>query len=237
MALTTGGLAPASNEAWFSSPLGRQVWQDERTVLHRALGPVARCRVLDAGAGDGRFAVELAGEGAWVVALDHDRSTLRLAAQRARSAGTRIALVAADARALPFRPDAFDAAVAVTLLCVAAGPSGVVQELARVLRPGGAVVVGELGRWSTWALGRWLRGLIHDGAWAGARFWRGKALRVLLEKAGLRTGTAVGAVFYPRSRLLRFLRVPLERLLGGGRPLGAAFIVVRGEKPAAPRRA
>ncbi|MGE0353433.1 MAG: class I SAM-dependent methyltransferase [Gemmatimonadales bacterium] len=230
VAVTPGGFPPASYEEWFTSPLGRQVWRDERKVLLQALGSVARCRVLDVGAGDGRFAVELADRGAWVVALDRDRAMLRLAAERARSAGTPMALVVADARALPFRADAFDAAVAVTLLCLVADPSAVVQELARVIRPGGYAVVGELGRWSTWALGRWLRGRVHDEAWAGVRFWRGKDLEALLSSAGLRAGSAVGAVFYPRGALLGLLRTPMEPLLSGRRPFGAAFIVVRGEK-------
>jgi SAM-dependent methyltransferase len=51
-----------------------------------------------------------------------------------------------------FAPDSFDAVTAVTVLCFMRDPVAALKELARVVRPGGRVVVGELTRWSAWAL-------------------------------------------------------------------------------------
>jgi SAM-dependent methyltransferase len=66
-----------------------------RELARRADGPV-----LDLGAGTGRVALDLAGAGYDVTALDSDPVLLDELARRAREAGLEVACVAADARRL-----------------------------------------------------------------------------------------------------------------------------------------
>lgn len=219
--------------AWFDSPLGRRVWVDERRVLSEVLGPIVGGRVLDAGCGDGRLAVELAREADWVVGLDRDRGMMLAARERAGGRPGRMAFVLGDVGELPFRRESFDAVTAVTVLCFAHDPPAVVRELARVVRPAGRVVLGELGRWSLWAAGRRLRALVPGGIWSDARFWTARALRALLERAGLIPERTRGAVFYPRGERAARALGRLEPWLGRRTTLGAAFIAVAGRRPAA----
>jgi SAM-dependent methyltransferase len=58
-----------------------------------------------------------------------------------------------EAASIPFDPGRFDVVVAVTILCFVANTAPVFGELALVLRPGGMLVIGELGKWSLWAAG------------------------------------------------------------------------------------
>ncbi len=85
-------------------------------------------RVLDLGAGTGRFS-RLASDVADVVA--YDRSPDMLA--RARGKGP-FALVRGDAHALPFRSDVFDLTFVVMVLHQLADPARALREVARVSR-------------------------------------------------------------------------------------------------------
>lgn len=84
--------------------------------------------------------------------------------------------------------------IAVTVLCFSDRPGKMVREMARVTRPGDRVVLGELGRWSAWALVRRVHGWLRSGLWANARFRVGSELRRILRAAGLRCGPVYGGV-------------------------------------------
>ncbi len=110
--------------------------------------------VLDVGCGTGMFLPRLAGEASFVVGVDLSAQMLRKVGELANVSG----LVQADADHLPFCDDSFDAVVAVTLLQNAPDPGRTVQELARVTRPGGTVVVTTLRqKHTTDQLGEWVR--------------------------------------------------------------------------------
>lgn len=223
-------LLPEAYGRWFDTELGRRVWDDERRALGRLLGSVHGRRVLDAGAGDGRLAVDLDAEGARVVGTDRSPSMLRAGRARTEESHAEVRWVAGDLRTLPFRTGAFDVVVTVTVLCFMSDPLSATRELARVTRAGGRVVIGELGRWSPWALRRRLEGWLGDGLWADARFWTPRELQELLRAAGLRPDRVRGAVFYPRSAVAARLLRPLERWLEHRTTLGAAFLAVTGTK-------
>jgi SAM-dependent methyltransferase len=209
-------LDPARYAAWFETPLGRRVWADEERVLRELLGPVAGRTVLDAGCG------------ASVVAADRDPGMLREARARSPSATGQPHLVRADLEHLPFADDGFDLAVAVTTLCLVRDPRAVVAEVARVVRPQGRVLVGELGRWSLWALRRRVRG----GRWLAARFWTRHGLVRLLEAAALVPTEVRGAVYYSGSAWLGRVLAPLSRWLERRTSIGAAFLAVAAVKRA-----
>lgn len=94
-------------------------------------------RVLDLAAGTGVSTVDLAKSGAWVVAADFSQGML--AAGRHR----KVPMVAADAMALPFEDESFDAVTIAYGLRNVADPDLALREMLRVTKPGGRLVVAE----------------------------------------------------------------------------------------------
>jgi SAM-dependent methyltransferase len=232
----TAGPTPVDYAAWRESTLGRITERLERAAVLGLVGSCGGLDVLDVGAGDGAYALPLAREGATVTALDRSMPALRLVERRGRDPRSRLALVAADAQALPFESGTFDLAIAVTALCFVRSPQQAVSEIARVLRPGGRLVAGELGAWSAWAALRRMRGLLGSAAWRDARFWTPRALRRLAQGVGLVPGRVRGAVFHPPLGIAAAALAPVDPLLGRATTMGAAFLALEAQKPAAARR-
>ncbi|MDA8248578.1 MAG: class I SAM-dependent methyltransferase [Rhodospirillales bacterium] len=217
---------------WRASTLGRLTDRLEDALLRDMLGDVAGRAVLDLGCGDGKLAVHLAAAGAHMVGLDADPTMLRAAASRAAAAGVSVQFATGRAEALPFMAGQFDLVVAGTVLCFVPDAEAAFREIARVLRPGGAVVIGELGRWSLWALRRRIRGWLGNRLWREAHFRTGGELRRLAAGAGLEVRALRGAVFYPPVAALAWAMAPLDPWLGRITGIGAAFLVLRAGKPA-----
>jgi SAM-dependent methyltransferase len=106
-------------------------------------------RVLDVGCGNGRHAFEAYRRGARVVAFDLDRQELaavaglcgamRLEGEVPPGAGS--APVSGDATVLPFADSSFDKVIAAEVLEHILDDQRAMNELARVLRPGGVLAV------------------------------------------------------------------------------------------------
>ncbi len=194
-------------------------------------GPLDGRDVLDVGCGDGAYALAATRAGARVTGLDRSAAALAAARDRAASEGLAVDLQAGDAGALPFAADRFDVVLAVTVLCFLEQPARAVAEMARVLRPGGLLVLGELGKWSTWAAWRRLRSLAGPTSWRAARFWSAGELRSLLRGAGLVPGAERGAAFYPPVGRAARLLEPVDPHLGRATSLGAAFVAIAARRP------
>lgn len=118
----------------------------EAEFVASALGLSTEDRVLDAPCGHGRIANPLAERGCEVVGLDRSAPFLGRAREDAASRGVddRVGYHRGDMRELPWDDDAFDAALnAFTSFGYFddAGNRRVLAELARVVRPGGRVLV------------------------------------------------------------------------------------------------
>jgi demethylmenaquinone methyltransferase / 2-methoxy-6-polyprenyl-1,4-benzoquinol methylase len=98
-------------------------------------------RVLDLAAGTGVSTVELARSGAYAVGCDF--SLEMLLAGRSRPARQHLPLIAGDALRLPFGDGVFDAATISFGLRNVADVDQALREMARVVRPGGRLVVCE----------------------------------------------------------------------------------------------
>ena len=97
-------------------------------------------RILEIGAGTGLNFVYYP-DNALGVATEPSREMLKLAAGKPRPAGVK--LLQSCAEALPFRDGSFDAAFASLVFCSVKAPGEVFQELRRVVRPGGTVLLLE----------------------------------------------------------------------------------------------
>jgi ubiquinone biosynthesis O-methyltransferase len=218
---------------WRSSHLGRITDRLEQQLLFELLGSVADKTLLDVGCGDGALASELARRGAIVTGLDADPVMIAAARQRTKIEGTQLRFIEGQAERLPFDDTAFDRVVAVTVLCFVRDAERAVAEMARVLKPGGWVVIGELGRRSWWAAHRRIRGWFGNSTWQAAMFRTPEDLRGLADAAGLNVVETRGAVHYPPfGTAARFL-APIDLWLGRQTAFGSAFIAVLATKPAA----
>lgn len=98
-------------------------------------------RVLDVGAGTGNAALPAAAAGADVVATDVTPELLDVGERRARERGLTLRWQVADAQALPFADDEFDAVLSCIGAMFAPDQHATARELLRVCRPGGVVVM------------------------------------------------------------------------------------------------
>jgi len=119
------------------------------TVDYNRLGIRHGDRLLDVGCGGGRHAFEAYRRGADVVAFDMDRDELgpvsgMCTAMRAENqvpAGAGSAAVSGDATAMPFADASFDKVIAAEVFEHILDDQRAMNEVARVLRPGGVAAV------------------------------------------------------------------------------------------------
>lgn len=226
-----GEFGPVAYAAWRDTSLGAITDALERRLIRHLAGEVAGRDVLDVGCGDGDLALACRRAGAArVAACEVDPRMLRRAVENATLQGAAIDWVEADAAHLPFRDGSFDIVGLVTVLAFVIEPEAALREIARVLRPGGVLVLGDLGRWSLWAAGRRVRGWRGAELWRRARFRSAGALRALCRTAGLRVERVAGAVYYPRSARVARLVAPFDAKLGEITTIGAAFVALRARK-------
>lgn len=225
------GLGPEAYVNWRASDVGAITERLERRLILELLGDVSGRTLLDLGCGDGKLAVELASRGAQVTAVDASEPMIAAARARADEAGVEIRFHIAAAGKLPFPDGNFDTVAAVTILCFVENATPVFNEIARILRPGGRLVIGELGKWSIWAAARRLRGWLGSAMWRRGRFRTPGQLWKLAHESGLMPGPVRGAVYYPRWNRAARLLGPLDDRISRFTTAGAAFLALSATKP------
>jgi ubiquinone/menaquinone biosynthesis C-methylase UbiE len=118
-----------------------------RGRLIEILEPQAGERVLEIGPGTGYYTFEMAErlDGGQVDIFDIQQEMLDHVMREANRRGvTNVQPALGDAQALPYADDSFDAVVLITVLGEIPDQDRALSEVARVLRPGGRLVVGEM---------------------------------------------------------------------------------------------
>ena len=133
---------PYSQRFWIEAPHPVVT----RRRLLEALAPRAGERLLEVGPGTGYYSLAVAerlGPDGRLDLLDVQQEMLDHTTARAAAAGN-VFGVRADAREMPFPDDSFDGAWLCVVLGEVPDQDAALAELARVVRPGGRVVVGEV---------------------------------------------------------------------------------------------
>lgn len=177
-------------------------------VAVRALLPWTG-RGLEIGVGSARFAAPLGVE----FGIDPALEML----EYARARGVRVACAVAEA--LPFANAAFDYALVVTTICFVEDAAAMLAEARRVLKPGGALMIGFIDRAS--ALGREYEAHRAENVfYRDARFYTGDEVERLLGAAGFGPPVWAQTLFSPLAQMREI--EPLRAGRGEG-----SFVVVK----------
>lgn len=118
------------------------LFDSDEPVMHEMLGALPAGTVLDAACGTGRYAAFLAARGHRVVGVDSSPDMLHRAGARVPEAR----FVRGDLHRLPVAVGAVDVVVCALALVHVPSLAPVMAEFARVLRPGGHLVVSDVHR-------------------------------------------------------------------------------------------
>lgn len=185
------------SRAWFESVERERYlyapWMEEPCGFRRFGGQ----RLLEVGCGLGTDLIQFARHGAKVTGLDLTPRHLELAQRRFEVFGMPGEFVLGDAEALPFADGSFDAAYSFGVLHHTPGTQAAIDEIHRVLRPGGSAIIVLYHRRSYfyWAVvARWLP---RDR-------WRGRSFSEQLARIEAGTSDALPLVkLYTKSQLRR----------------------------------
>ncbi|MBN3561056.1 class I SAM-dependent methyltransferase [Aliamphritea spongicola] len=141
---------PDPYEQWFLTPLGAVIKQLELDLIMQLVQPQPGEHILDAGCGSGIFTEPLVTAGASITGIDVSRPMLEWAEKRLPEQQ----FLAADICDLPFADGHFDKTVSITALEFIEDAQRAMDEMWRVTKPGGLMVVATLNGKSPWAARR-----------------------------------------------------------------------------------
>ncbi len=132
---------------WYAKNTGKDLGEFRRLAgsLAARLGPGSA--VLEVAPGPGYLAIELAKLGDYrVVGLDISRTFVHMAGENARRAGVSVEFVHGNASTMPLDPASFDLAVCRAAFKNFSEPVAALDEMHRVLKPGGEALIIDLRR-------------------------------------------------------------------------------------------
>jgi SAM-dependent methyltransferase len=213
---------------WSVGGLRRRVQIFERLLDEVPLPRPAR--VLELGCGAGTYVRHLSDRGHRVVGLDYALPSLSHAA--AGDPERRASYVCADGYALPFRSGSFDLVVCIGVLQALSAPDRLLDEIVRVLRPAGVIVIEALNASAVAAVIRRVREMVA-GRPPRLCFYSVFRVRRWLRQRGVVVLRRVGVYLPPRrfsavgGLLDRSPLIPLLEAVPGAALLGAhAFWLV-----------
>ena len=140
---------PEKYDRWFETPIGRLIRGYESDLVLNMLAPEPGETILDAGCGTGVFSFDILNAGARVIGLELAFNMLQVAQKR--FSGGSFQPIQADMLRLPFGDQLFDKSVSITAIEFIEDAQKAVDELFRVTKPGGTIVVTTLNARSPWA--------------------------------------------------------------------------------------
>ena len=134
---------------WREKRIWQERYQDERLALiERFGGSLAGQRVLEVSCGMGGTLVALAQAGAVPLATEFNRDYCTITQQRCARYELHLPVLNAVGEAIPLADNSFDLAICWDVIEHVQHPQALLQELRRVVRPGGRVLLTIINRWA-----------------------------------------------------------------------------------------
>lgn len=220
----------AKYDAWFATPHGRYVQRYEREAVMELAAVTPGLEVADIGCGTGIYTGELLAAGARVVGVDISPEMLAIAAAKNEEYGDAVRFLAGDAAALPFADGSFDMVTSITAMEFFSKPADCLQEMYRVVKPGGRLIVATLGSLSPWSWQRRLKTFFRRTVFRHAHFYGIGDIKAMLAPHPVTAWR--GTVFIPPFAPAGLIQNPdtFERWCQKHIPSMGAFLAVRVDK-------
>ena len=135
---------------WYRTDLGNFVDQVETNLAFELFQPQKDMSVLDVGCGTGNFSQKLARKGCRVTGIDVSSGMLKKAKEKSTMMGLEIDYQFMDIYNLDFPDQSFDAVFSMAAFEFIEDLERAVQEMFRVTRMGGTIMVGTINGESSW---------------------------------------------------------------------------------------
>jgi SAM-dependent methyltransferase len=183
------------------APSTRFYFANEVRLLTAQVPELSRCRLLKTDLWDEvkntRILQWAAGQGAQVYGIDISSSIVRQA--RGAFDGRPVGVAQADVRLVPFADASFDAVYSMGTIEHFPESAQAVKEFARVLRPGGRLILGVPNLHDPFLRPMlvWLLQRLKLYGYGAERAFSRRQLRTMIEAAGLRVEAETGILFLP----------------------------------------
>ncbi len=136
---------------WYAKTTGKDMAEFERLARELAAGLPNGARVLEVAPGPGFLSVALAKLGPYeVTGVDISESFVRMASEYAQKEGARVQFIHGSASDLPLPASSFDLIVCRAAFKNFSEPLRAINEMHRVLKPGGQALIIDLCKDASW---------------------------------------------------------------------------------------
>lgn len=163
-------------DTYYQTPVGKAIDEIEEKLIADALQKVPKRKMLELGCGTGHWTELFVNRGFDVIATDISDAMLCQAIEKNLNAE----VLKADAGALPFKNESFDVVASVTMMEFVESKETVLNEIYRVLKPGGYLLLGCLNGNSQLA-----KNAANDPVFKNAAFFVPETLEKALTKFGV----------------------------------------------------
>jgi ubiquinone biosynthesis O-methyltransferase len=220
-------------EEWLESPIGSAYDGLAKKSLFSLIDFKDGTSILDVGCGTGNYSMNLAQKGAKVFGVDYSEWMLRIAIRNAVEKGVCIDHRHASLEELPYNDDSFDVVLCMNVLEFSENPRKAVDEMFRVLKKDGQLIVGVLNQKSLWGFTQRLKKTFAKGAYYEARFFRPEEIEELLrlKNNGLKLSTTIYFPPLNHKNVLKWSKV-FEKIGQKALPKSGALIIAKARKTA-----
>jgi ubiquinone biosynthesis O-methyltransferase len=139
-----------SYDRWYEDSKGSFIDKVETDLAFKLFKVEKGMNILDIGCGTGNFSIKLAEMGCKVTGIDISDKMLDIARKKTEKAGYHIDFYLMDAYNLKLADEQFDGVFSMAAFEFIAQPEKALDELFRVVKKGGQVLVGTISRESSW---------------------------------------------------------------------------------------
>lgn len=154
---------------WYTTKTGAFVDKIETKAAFELLRPEKGMRILDVGCGTGNFTYKIAEIGCDVTGIDISKKMLEQARAKGVGSNGSISFEIMNGSSILFDNELFDAVISMAAFEFIPDPLKVYNEMKRVVKPGGHIVIGTIQKGGEWAK-LYSSDVCADTAYAHAEF-------------------------------------------------------------------